>query len=58
MYRGVTGYNFEHTIVVLYLKIIFVLTNSIDPGGMSHEAVFHLGLHCLPKCHLGVSRIE
>ena len=31
------------------LKIIFVLTNSVDPDEMSHYVTSHLGLHCLQK---------
>ena len=27
----------------------FALANSVDPYEMPHDAVFHLGLHCLPK---------
>ena len=36
-------------ITFLSLKIDFVLANSADPDEMLHYAVFHLGLHCLPK---------
>ena len=36
-------------IVILSLKIIFVLANSVDPNEMPHNAAFHLGLHCMPK---------
>ena len=28
-------------------KIDFFLAYSADPDGMAHDAVFHLGLHCL-----------
>ena len=31
------------------LKIIFVLTNSVDPDELSHYSAFNLGLHCLQK---------
>ena len=37
-------------IVFLFLKIIFVLANSVDPDEMLHYAAFHLDLHCLTKC--------
>ena len=30
-------------------EINFVLANSVDADEMSHDATFHLGLHCLPK---------
>ena len=30
------------------------LCNSADPDEMQHSAVFHLGLHCLPKYHFQV----
>ena len=36
-------------VVFVSLKIYFVLANSADPDEMPHYAVFHLGLHCLPK---------
>ena len=29
------------------LKIRFTLTNLVDSGEMSHNAAFHLSLHCL-----------
>ena len=32
--------------VFLYLKAIFILANSADPGEMQDHAAFHLGLHC------------
>ena len=31
------------------VRIVFVLANSVDLDEMPHYAVFHLGLHCLPK---------
>ena len=31
------------------MKIIFTLTNSVDPDEMQLNAAFHLGLHCLQK---------
>ena len=33
----------------LFLKIIFVLANSVDPDEMPYCVAFLLGLHCLPK---------
>ena len=36
-------------IVFLSLKIIFVLSHSVDSGEMLHYAAFHLSLHSLPK---------
>ena len=27
----------------------FILTNSVDPDEMQHNAAFRQGLHCLPK---------
>ena len=35
--------------VFLSLRIVFTLTNSVDPDEMPHYAAFHLGLHCLSK---------
>ena len=32
------------------LRIVFTLTNSVDPDEMLHYAAFHLGLHCLSMC--------
>ena len=46
-YLGVSGYNCKKNIVLFYLKILFTLTNSVDPDEMQHYAAFHLGLHCL-----------
>ena len=50
-YRGVTGYNFQIKSLFLSLKIVFALKQiaSVKPDEMPHYAVFHLGLHCLPK---------
>ena len=50
IYRGVTGYKFQIKIVLLLLKIVFILANSVDLDEMPHYAAFHLGLHCLPEC--------
>ena len=33
----------------LSLRIVFTLTNRVDPDEMLHYAEFHLGLHCLTK---------
>ena len=46
---------FSNNIVFLSLKVDFVLANSVDHDKMPHYAAFHLGLHCWPKTHLGVS---
>ena len=35
--------------VFLFLKIVFILANSADPGEMPPYVAFHLGFHCLPK---------
>ena len=40
----------------IYKKNILVLTNSADPDEMLLFAAFHLGLHCLPKYHVHVSK--
>ena len=42
----VESLNFE---VFLSLKVVLILANSADPYEIQHYAVFHLGLHCLPK---------
>ena len=34
-------------IVFLCLDISFIITNSVDPDEMLHDAAFHQGLHCL-----------
>ena len=49
IYGGVRGYNFQNKIVILSLKIVFVLENSVDPDEMLHYAAFLLGPNCLPK---------
>ena len=36
-------------IVLLSLKIVFVIANSVDPDEMPHYSAFHLGHHSLPK---------
>ena len=48
-YLGVSGYNFQKTIVFFCLKIFFTFTRSVDPDEMQHYAAFHLGLRCLQK---------
>ena len=41
---------YNHKIIVSrFLKICFVLANSVDPDKIPHYAAFHLCLHCLPK---------
>ena len=37
---------FPNKIVFVSLKIIFVLTNSVDTDEMMHYVAFHLSLHC------------
>ena len=43
---------FPTKIELLSLAIILVLANIIDPDEMLCYALFHLGLHCLPKYQL------
>ena len=45
----VTGYTLQNNIVIFFLKVDFVLTNSVELDEMPHYAAFRLGLHCLPK---------
>ena len=46
---------FPNYILFLTLKIVLVLTNSVDPEKMPLEAAFIVGLYCLSKyafkCH-------
>ena len=42
----------------LSLKTVSMLANGADPVEMSHYAVFHLGLHCLPIYRLPESRMK
>ena len=35
--------------VFLPLKVVLILSNSVDTDEIQHYASFHLGLHCLPK---------
>ena len=42
--------NFRKHYIFLSVKIVLILTNSADPDKMHHQAAFHFGLHCLPKC--------
>ena len=44
--------------VCLFMKIVFLLANSVNPGGMTPYATYHLGLHCLSRYDLLVSRIK
>ena len=39
------------------LKIVFVLTNSVDPDKMLYYVVFYLGLHCLYK-YLSIQMVK
>ena len=48
-FQGVTVYNFQVKLSFFSLKIVFVLTNSVDPDEMALKVAFHLGLHLLPK---------
>ena len=42
----------------LSIKIVFTVTNSLDPDEMLHTAAFHLGLHCLPMCLQMILRLK
>ena len=55
IYQRITCYNFQIKIVFLSLYMILVLANSEEPDEMPHYAAFHLGLHCLPSRHLGIT---
>ena len=35
-----------------FLKVVFIIANNVDPDEMQK----YLGLHCLPKYPLGVSK--
>ena len=37
------------TCVFLSLKVVLILTNSVDPDEMQNYAAFHLPIHCLQK---------
>ena len=39
------------------MKRFFVLENSVDHVDMNNAAL-HLGLHCVPKMHLGLTCIH
>ena len=45
---------FPNNIVILSLKIVFVLTDSVDPEVMSHYVAFDLSLHCFQKYTLRI----
>ena len=49
-------------LLILFNDIAFletiVLVNSVDPDEMLRNAAFHLGLHCLPSTHLGVTSLS
>ena len=38
--------------------MVLVSANSEDSDEMLHYGAFHLGLHCLPSTHLGVSSLQ
>ena len=40
---------FKNNVFFFCLKILFTLTNSVDPDEMQHYAAFHLGRLWLPK---------
>ena len=40
---------FKINFLFLFLKIVFIMANCVDPDEMPHDAAFHLCLHCLPK---------
>ena len=48
-YFGSQVTTFFQSLMFMYLKIIFTLTNSADPNEMQHFVALHLGLHCLSK---------
>ena len=48
---------FPNADVFLSIRIVFTLTNSVDPDEMLHYATFHLGLHC-QSTYLGVLNIQ
>ena len=51
-----SGYNLKN--IVLFCLKIFILPLQIHLIVLQHYAAFHLGLHCLQKYPLGVSRIQ
>ena len=42
-------YNFQIKITFLYLNIVFVLADRVDPDEMRHYVAFHQCLQCLSK---------
>ena len=40
---------FPNKIAFIFLKVVPISANSVDPDEMPHFAAFHLGLHFLPK---------
>ena len=51
IYQGVTEYNLQMKIVFLSLKIVFVLTKSVEPDEMPHYGAvvaFQIALQYLP----------
>ena len=47
-FKGSHVYSFLNHNVSLYLNVVLILENSVDPDEMQHYAAFHLALHCLP----------
>ena len=47
-YQGVSGYSVQKYCILLSEELFFTFTNSVDP-----DAIFHLGLHCLPQYPFG-----
>ena len=63
IYRGVTGYNFQIKLYFFYLKIVFVLANSVDTGEMPHyiDGSFIFGnvtMYRLYYCHYYCSALK
>ena len=42
-------FKFPNKTVLLSLKLVFVLANSVDTNEMLHNAAFHLDIHCFLK---------
>ena len=51
-------YTFLYKDIFMSLKIVLALANIKDPDVKQHNAAFHLGLLCLPKYLVTVSRME
>ena len=41
----------------LYFEYEFLYANTVDPDQTPRSAAVDLGLHCLPRSHLGDARI-